>query len=199
MAKTWNYPFAFGSVEEGNRARALTSPRLTLPAFRLFIHPCSHVGHIFRDFHPYSFLGKDSHGLNTLRTVMVWMDDYARYFFLHRSDLRNRTKDVDVSARIQLKHQLGCKSFRWYLENVYTEKKFIYDQNVIAYGQVRNPITNLCLDNLNRAEDSKHEIGSCLLGRSSLSCVLTVCFRQESTSALLPDWTSGQIKCSASR
>lgn len=29
------------------------------------------TGHIFRDYHPYSFLGKDSHGVNTLRTVMV--------------------------------------------------------------------------------------------------------------------------------
>ena len=38
--------------------------------------PCSRVGHIFRSFHPYSFPGnKDTHGINTARTVEVWMDE----------------------------------------------------------------------------------------------------------------------------
>src|SRR5699024_6584125 len=117
-------------------------------------------GHIFRDFHPYSFLGQDSHGENTLRTVMVWMDEYSRYFFMHRKDMQNKTAKIDVSARIELRKRLKCKSFRWYLENVYTEKKYMYDQDVLAYGSVRNPISNLCLDNLNRADDdSKHDLG----------------------------------------
>nr|XP_027202053.1 probable N-acetylgalactosaminyltransferase 9 [Dermatophagoides pteronyssinus] len=126
---------------------------------KLYIHPCSHVGHIFRDYHPYSFLGKDSHGMNTLRTALVWMDDYVKYFFVHRKDLKEKINKIDVSSRIELRKRLNCKSFQWYLENIYTEKKYIYDQDVIAYGTVRNPITNLCLDNLNKAEEKKHEMG----------------------------------------
>ena len=49
--------------------------------------PCSHVGHIFRDTHPY-FIPDDSHGRNTMRMAEVWMDDYKRLFYMHRVDLK---------------------------------------------------------------------------------------------------------------
>ena len=128
---------------------------------RLEIHPCSHVGHIFRDFHPYSFNGKDTHGTNTLRTVLVWMDiEYQRYFFMHRNDLKNINAG-DLRNRFKLKEELKCKSFKWYLDNIYTEKKFIFDVDAKAYGYVRNGISNLCLDNLNREEDKTHNLGKC--------------------------------------
>ena len=52
--------------------------------------PCSRVGHIFRSFHPYSFPGnKDTHGINTARTVEVWMEEYKRLFYMNRPDLLN--------------------------------------------------------------------------------------------------------------
>ena len=52
--------------------------------------PCSRVGHIFRSFHPYTFPGnKDTHGINTARTVEVWLEDYKRLFYMHRPDLLN--------------------------------------------------------------------------------------------------------------
>ena len=52
--------------------------------------PCSRVGHIFRSFHPYTFPGnKDTHGINTARTVEVWMEEYKRLFYMHRPDLLN--------------------------------------------------------------------------------------------------------------
>ena len=51
---------------------------------------CSRVGHIFRSFHPYTFRGnKDTHGINTARTVEVWMEEYKRLFYMHRPDLLN--------------------------------------------------------------------------------------------------------------
>ena len=41
----------------------------------------------------------------------------------------------DVSERVALRKELKCKSFKWYLVNVYPEK-FIPDENVKAFGMV---------------------------------------------------------------
>lgn len=124
----------------------------------LEIVPCSHVGHIFRNFHPYKFPGnKDTHGINTVRTIEVWMDQYKEYFYMHRPDLKEIDYG-DVEERIYLRKRLKCKTFQWYLENIYPQK-FIVDQNVIGFGTVRNPVTNLCLDTLNRDEDYPHAVG----------------------------------------
>lgn len=124
----------------------------------LEIVPCSHVGHIFRSFHPYAFPGnKDTHGINTVRTVEVWMEDYKKYFYMYRPDL-GHIDYGDISDRINLRKKLHCKSFSWYLETVYPQK-FVLDQNVMAYGIVRNPISNLCLDTLNKDEDKTEPIG----------------------------------------
>ena len=41
----------------------------------------------------------------------------------------------DVSARMKLKDSLHCKSFQWFLDNVFPEK-LITDKSVYAYGMV---------------------------------------------------------------
>ncbi|KAG8197446.1 hypothetical protein JTE90_014928 [Oedothorax gibbosus] len=124
----------------------------------LEIVPCSHVGHVFRSFHPYKFPGnKDTHGINTVRTVEVWMDDYKKYFYNHRPDLLD-IEYGDITERMELKRYLNCKPFKWYLDNIYPEK-FIFDKGVQAYGSLRNPMTRLCLDTLNKDEDKEEPIG----------------------------------------
>ena len=105
--------------------------------------PCSRVGHIFRSFHPYTFPGnKDTHGINTARTVEVWMDDYKRLFYMNRPDLAH-TDIGDVAKRMRFKDDMKCKSFKWYLDNVFPEK-FVLDDpdHVFAHGRLRNPGTN---------------------------------------------------------
>ena len=47
--------------------------------------PCSNVGHIFRDGHPYPMIGEeggsDVFGRNSMRLVETWLDDYKVEFF----------------------------------------------------------------------------------------------------------------------
>ncbi|CAL1528786.1 unnamed protein product [Lymnaea stagnalis] len=124
--------------------------------------PCSRVGHIFRASHPYTFPGefdcnKDTHGINSMRLAEVWMDDYKRLFYAHRRDLLSQDYG-DVSERKALRENLKCHSFKWYLDNVYPEK-FIPDENVKAWGMVRNPDSGICLDTLQKDEKSVFDMG----------------------------------------
>nr|XP_012217497.1 PREDICTED: polypeptide N-acetylgalactosaminyltransferase 1 isoform X2 [Linepithema humile] len=126
----------------------------------LEIIPCSRVGHIFRNFHPYKFPNdKDTHGINTARLAFVWMDEYRRLFLLHRSEFKDNPKIIgDISERLKLRKKLKCKSFKWYLDNIYPEK-FIPDENAIAYGRIRLRSRRLCLDNLQHEEDKPYNLG----------------------------------------
>ncbi|MCP9258379.1 putative N-acetylgalactosaminyltransferase 9 [Dirofilaria immitis] len=152
--------------------------------------PCSHVGHIFRAGHPYNMTGPgsnmDVHGTNSKRLAEVWMDNYKRFYYIHRSDLKQewlvfnqvlthymddfslQEKDVgDLTERKALREKLRCKSFKWYLENV-AKNKFVLDENVEAFGSLRNPSSGLCLDTLQRDEKMTISLGvfSCQSGKS---------------------------------
>ncbi|XP_013772699.1 polypeptide N-acetylgalactosaminyltransferase 1-like [Limulus polyphemus] len=157
-----NYFWEIGSYDEemniGGGENLEMSFRVWMCGGSLEIIPCSHVGHISRRFDPYSFPGKnDAYTINIMRTVEVWMDDYKRYFYMHRPNLRY-VNYGDISKRLELQHKLQCKDFGWYLENVYPQK-FIVDQNVFAFGTVRNPISNLCLDTKNQKEGKAEALG----------------------------------------
>ena len=122
--------------------------------------PCSRVGHIFRSFHPYSFPNnKDTHGINTARTVEVWMDDYKRLFYMNRPDLVE-TQVGDVTNRLKFREQKQCKPFKWYLENIYPQKFILdSDEHVFAYGRIRNEPSGLCVDTLQHDDKDTYNVG----------------------------------------
>ncbi|XP_075567292.1 polypeptide N-acetylgalactosaminyltransferase 5 [Pelecanus crispus] len=88
------------------------------------IVPCSRVGHIFRNDNPYSF-PKDrvrTVERNLARVAEVWLDEYKELFYGHAYHLVLKNLDVgNLTQQIQLRKKLQCKSFRWYLENVYPD------------------------------------------------------------------------------
>ena len=65
---------------------------------------------------------------------------------------------MDISGRKDLRKRLNCKSFKWYLDNIYPEK-FIPMKTDQYYGMVRNPESDLCLDDLNEGREIGTRIG----------------------------------------
>lgn len=94
--------------------------RIWMCGGRLEIIPCSRVGHIFRKRRPYGSPG-DAFLKNSLRVAHVWMDGYKKYFFLNRPSAET-AEYGDVSERVALRQRLKCKSFKWYLDNIYPEQ-----------------------------------------------------------------------------
>lgn len=90
------------------------------------IIPCSRVGHIFRNDNPYSF-PKDRMKTverNLVRVAEVWLDEYKELFYGHGDHLTDQGLDVgNLTQQRELRKKLKCKSFKWYLENVFPDLK----------------------------------------------------------------------------
>ncbi|CAG5124384.1 unnamed protein product, partial [Candidula unifasciata] len=125
---------------------------------RLEIVPCSRVGHVFRQFRPYSSpTGEDTATRNAARVAEVWLDEYKKHFYELRPAAR--TMDYgDVSDRVQLRQRLQCKPFRWFLENVYPEQNIPGERAgshqrpvekkkeiIVSSGMLRHQPSGLCV------------------------------------------------------
>ncbi|XP_014887105.1 polypeptide N-acetylgalactosaminyltransferase 5 [Poecilia latipinna] len=90
------------------------------------IIPCSRVGHIFRGQNPYKF-PKDRQKTverNLARVAEVWLDEYKDLFYGHGYQhlLDKKVTDIgNLTEQIELRKKLKCKSFKWYLDNVFPD------------------------------------------------------------------------------
>uniref|UniRef100_A0A8C2J3D2 Polypeptide N-acetylgalactosaminyltransferase n=1 Tax=Cyprinus carpio TaxID=7962 RepID=A0A8C2J3D2_CYPCA len=103
----------------------------------LEIIPCSRVGHVFRKKHPYIFPegNANTYIKNTRRTAEVWMDEFKLFYYSARPAARGKSYG-DIHGRQELRKSLKCKSFKWYLDNVYPELKVPDDSDAIS-GVIR--------------------------------------------------------------
>lgn len=76
-----------------------------------------------------------------MRLAEVWLDDYKRYYYVQNGF--DKGDYGDISERIQLRNNLNCKSFQWYLENIYPELEI---PDNIGEGYLKNNASNHCLD-----------------------------------------------------
>ncbi|CAD5221875.1 unnamed protein product [Bursaphelenchus xylophilus] len=102
---------------------------------RLEIVPCSHVGHIFRKRSPYKWrTGVNVLKRNSIRLAEVWLDDYKKYYY---ERINNNLGDFgDISQRKSLRDRLECKSFKWYLDNIFPE--LFVPGDAVGRGEIRN-------------------------------------------------------------
>ena len=108
---------------------------------RLEIVPCSRVGHVFRKYtSPYKFPDGVEKTLNKNfnRLAEVWMDEYKELYYNKKPQARNMEYG-DISKRVELRKNLGCKSFKWYIENVYPDVQ-MPELNPPASGEVRKKL-----------------------------------------------------------
>lgn len=158
------YFFDSGSYDEGmdvwGGENLEMSFRIWQCGGKLEIIPCSRVGHVFRSRFPYKFPGGYHEvTVNLARVVHVWMDDYKKFVFLKRPDLQG-VEHGDLTKRLELRKRLKCKSFKWYMENIYPEQK-TPSEDYEAYGEVRNPQTGMCLDTMARTVGSELGVSPC--------------------------------------
>ena len=61
------------------------------------------------------------------------MDDYAKYYYQRIGS--DKGDFGDISQRLKLREDLGCKTFQWYLDTIFPE--LFIPGDAVAQGEVR--------------------------------------------------------------
>ncbi|XP_033227688.1 polypeptide N-acetylgalactosaminyltransferase 13-like isoform X2 [Belonocnema kinseyi] len=144
-----NYFFALGSYDDQMQIWGGENLELSFRVWQcggsIEIAPCSHVGHLFRKSSPYTFpggVGEILYG-NLARVALVWMDDWAEFYFKFNPQAARLRDKQQVRSRLEMRKNLQCKNFEWYLDNVWPEHFFPKKDRF--FGQIQHVRTNKCL------------------------------------------------------
>ncbi|KAL6099973.1 galnt15 [Pungitius sinensis] len=109
--------------------------------------PCSRVAHLDHHHPPYRFPDQELLQRNKIRIADTWMDAYRKIFY-RRDTLAHfirQSESPDITERLRLKRNLGCRNFHWYLTTVYPQLYIPQDRPTLS-GELYNVGTGSCAD-----------------------------------------------------
>ena len=91
-------------------------------------HPCARIAHTFKPF-SYHFDGDREKIVqkNQMRIAELWMDDWKKFFLAAtytwptKHTYLTEEERRSLEGRKNMKKKLGCKGFKWYMENIIPE------------------------------------------------------------------------------
>ncbi|XP_004939447.2 polypeptide N-acetylgalactosaminyltransferase 15 isoform X2 [Gallus gallus] len=111
------------------------------------IIPCSRVGHVYRHHIPHAFSYEEAIVRNKIRIAETWLGSFKENFYKNDTVafLISKAEKPDCSERLQLQKRLGCRSFQWFITNVYPELSRPEDAPRLS-GKLYNTGAGFCAD-----------------------------------------------------
>lgn len=153
--------FELGTYDEGleiwNGENYELSFKLWLcdKALGLYEVPCSRVAHNFRKINPSRASKRDFIGRNFKRIAEVWLDEYKEVLYSVDPNRYSKIDPGDLTKQKQLKKDLKCKPFKYFINEVAPDMAERYPPlvhpPVFASGAIRSlEAPDLCLDTFGR-------------------------------------------------
>ncbi|XP_028017824.2 polypeptide N-acetylgalactosaminyltransferase 15 isoform X1 [Balaenoptera acutorostrata] len=111
------------------------------------ILPCSRVGHVYRNQDAHSPLDREATLRNKVRIVETWLGAFKETFYRHSPEAFSLSKagKPDCTERQQLQRRLGCRTFHWFLANIYPEL-YPSERRPRFSGKLHNTGLGFCAD-----------------------------------------------------
>lgn len=111
------------------------------------ILPCSRVGHIYRNQDTHSSLDQEAMLRNKVRLAEIWLGSFKETFYRHSPEafVLSKAEKPDCTERLQLQRRLGCRTFHWFLANIYPEL-FPSEHRPRFSGKLHNTGFGFCAD-----------------------------------------------------
>ena len=137
------------------------SLKLWMCAGGIQIIPCSRVGHVDVDHRRNHYKVQSVITPNIVRVAEVWIDPaFASFFYARLGIYGNHSfpKIGDISQRLQIRDHLKCNSFKWFLDEVFTQfdSAHLNLSQDLAYGELRLKNKQLCLDGPNGQHETMY-------------------------------------------